>query len=214
MWQMGKPTAAEAECRTELAMLQKLADDNPAVTLFRDRLAYALNNLGDVFRSHGRAAEAKERYERAIALREPQFQADPTNTEHRYTLVCGMRRRGMTLRDLGDAAGAAADVRRALALCDGLPPRSASELFEIEMACCHAALVGLAGLAGSGVSAAEAQDEAARAMEWLRRAVAMGYRNVSELRIESALDVLRSREDFQFLMMDLAFPAEPFAPGG
>jgi len=32
------------------------------------------------------------------------------------------------------------------------------------------------------------------------------------VRIESALDPLRSRDDFRLLMMDLAFPAEPFTP--
>ena len=48
-------------------------------------------------------------------------------------------------------------------------------------------------------------------MEWLGRAVAMGYRNANEIRIESALDPLRSRDDFRLLMMDVAFPAEPFA---
>jgi len=88
-------------------------------------------------------------------------------------------------------------------------PQSFWDLFET--ACCHAALAGLAGRAGSGVLAAEGEIEAARAMEWLRRAVAMGYRNVNEIRIESALDRLRSRDDFRLMMMDVAFPAEPFA---
>ncbi len=50
-------------------------------------------------------------------------------------------------------------------------------------------------------------------MGWLRRAVARGYRNVDELRIEAASDPLRSRENFRDLMRDLAFPAERFAPG-
>jgi hypothetical protein len=80
-----------------------------------------------------------------------------------------------------------------------------------EMACCHAALAGLAGRAASGVSADEAKIESARAMELLARAVAAGYRNASEIRIESALGPLRSRDDFRVLMMDLAFPTEPFA---
>jgi len=34
-----------------------------------------------------------------------------------------------------------------------------------------------------------------------------------ELRTESALDVLRSREDFGLLMMDVAFPVDPFGGG-
>jgi hypothetical protein len=84
-------------------------------------------------------------------------------------------------------------------------------VYIFERACCHAALARLAGRVGTGVSAAEDEAAAARAMEWLRRAVAMGYRNVDELRIESALDPLRSRDDFRLLMMDLAFPAEVFA---
>jgi hypothetical protein len=58
---------------------------------------------------------------------------------------------------------------------------------------------------------ADGEAEAASAMDWLRRAVAVGYRNANELRNESALDSLRSRRDFQLLMMVLAFPADPFA---
>ena len=78
-------------------------------------------------------------------------------------------------------------------------------------ACCHAGLAGLAGRPGSGVSAADGVDEAEKAMAGLRQAVAMGYRNPDAYRTESALDPLRNRPDFQLLMMDLAFPAEPFA---
>ena len=40
-------------------------------------------------------------------------------------------------------------------------------------------------------------------MEWLRRAVANGYRNANQLRIESALDPLRDRADFKKLMAEL-----------
>jgi hypothetical protein len=64
----------------------------------------------------------------------------------------------------------------------------------------------MAGLAGSGTSA-----EADRAMELLRRAVAMGYRRADALRTEATLGPLRDRDDFRLLMLDLAFPADPFA---
>jgi hypothetical protein len=114
-----------------------------------------------------------------------------------------VRRRGLTLSDLGDLAGAAANIRRALGLCEGPPPQSFWDLFEIEMASCHAALAGLAGRTGSGVSAAEGEAEAARAMEWLGRAVAKGYRNTNQLRIESALDPLRDRPEFKKLVAAL-----------
>jgi eukaryotic-like serine/threonine-protein kinase len=199
--QMGKPADAEAECRMALPILQKMADDNPGKTVFRRRLAYALNSLGDTVRSLGRAAEAKGLYDREIALREPILRGNPTDTVQRYWLVCSIRRRGLTLYDIGDPAGAAADARRALGLCDGLP-QSGRNLFET--ACCHAQFAGLAGRAGSGVSAAEGEIEAARAMEWLGRALANGYRNTNQIRIESALRPLRDRADFKKLMAELA----------
>ena len=42
----GQPAEAEAEYRTALAIYRKLADDNPAVTDFRSRLADSHHNLG------------------------------------------------------------------------------------------------------------------------------------------------------------------------
>jgi hypothetical protein len=41
----------------------------------------------------------------------------------------------------------------------------------------------------------------------------MGYADADAFRNASALDPLREREDFRLLMMELAFPADPFAPG-
>ena len=48
-------------------------------------------------------------------------------------------------------------------------------------------------------------------MALLHQAVAMGYRSADAYRNEDALDPLRDRPDFRLLMMDLAFPADPFA---
>ena len=61
------------------------------------------------------------------------------------------------------------------------------------------------------MSAAEAEDQAARAIAALSRASGMGYRNAHAWQTDSALDPLRSRDDFRLLMMDVDFPAEAFA---
>jgi hypothetical protein len=74
----------------------------------------------------------------------------------------------------------------------------------------HALLSSVAGATASGVSAADGRVEAEKAMAILRRAVDEGYR-APELRNESCLEPLRTRRDFQLLMMDVDFPAEPFA---
>jgi hypothetical protein len=39
----------------------------------------------------------------------------------------------------------------------------------------------------------------------------MGYRSLDAFRTDDALDPHRDRDDFQLLILDLAFPAEAFA---
>jgi hypothetical protein len=115
-----------------------------------------------------------------------------------------VRRLGLARRETGDPVGAASDARRALGLYDGLPSRDGKAWFET--ACCHAALAGLAGRDGSGVSASEAE----MAMDFLAKAATMGYRGPEAYQIESNLNPLRNRPDFQALMMDLVFPTQAF----
>jgi serine/threonine-protein kinase len=210
LYNTGNVVEGEAECRRGVAMRQKLIDDSPADLSRGELLAYDLELLGDAARSHGNTAVAKEAYERAIALVEPRLRDDPNIKRYRIALADFTWRRGITLGLLGDPAGAATDVRRALKLCDGLTLEHGLDWYNAS--CCHAALAGLAGVAGSGVSAAEAAPAADKAMELLTKSVELGIRNTNEFRIESALDSLRQRPDFRLLMMDAAFPLEPFAP--
>jgi hypothetical protein len=173
-------------------------------------MAWALTNLADAVRSLGRAAEARDGYERAIVLQEQLAPEDTTTPGLQSLLPSSLRRRGLARRDLGDTVGAAADARHALRMFEALSSRDGGDWFQT--ACCHAALCGLSGHDGAGVSAAEAVDEAARAIAALSRAAGLGYRDAHAWRTDSALDPLRSRDDFRLLMMDVSFPAEPFAP--
>src|SRR5262245_20458830 len=52
-----------------------------------------------------------------------------------------------------------------------------------------------------------------RAMVALRRAVATVFRDVVAPRADNDLDWLRDRDDLRLLTRNLAFPAEPIAPG-
>jgi serine/threonine protein kinase len=92
---------------------------------------------------------------------------------------------------------------------DGMATRNGEQWYAT--GCCHAALSGLAGKPGLGVSAGEGDVEAGEAMPALRKAVAMGYRSPETYRTEDELDPLRGREDFKLLIMDLAMPDDPFA---
>jgi eukaryotic-like serine/threonine-protein kinase len=207
--QTGRPSEAEPVYREALAILQKLADDEPKLPSYRRNAANVGNNLSTALRRLGRPAEAREQCERAITIMEDLARQDPGSTGYRDVLAECYLNHGLSRRALGDPAGAAADARRAVALFDALPPRSGERWFLSAGA--HAALAGLAGQAGSGVSDAEATSEAETAVALLRKAVGVGYRNPDAYRTEDALDPLRDRDDFRLLMMDVGMPAEPFA---
>lgn len=200
LWVMGKPVDAEAEYQRAIVILEKLLHDQPGEPLIRQRLVTSLNYLGGLHRWANRAAEARGVYERAIALNEPTVRSNPTELTNRLQLLWSIRGRGLTLGHQGDATAAAAETRRALAMCDGLPTTGWAL---VGTACCHAALAGLAGRDRSGISAEEGEAEATRAMELLRRAFTVGYRHFHAIRIETALDPLRKRDDFKKLMAEL-----------
>jgi tetratricopeptide (TPR) repeat protein len=203
MLQKGETVAAETESRTALAIMQPLADEHRSNPVYRDYLGSYRYNLGDVLRVRGKLDEARNCYEQAIAAVGPAAADRPASYNKRSRLAYSLRRHGLALRDLGDQARAAAETKQALLLLDGLPP-SPWNLFEA--ACCHAALASMARRSGSDVSAVEGEQEFAKAMDWLRRAVANGFRNMNLLRIESALDPLRDRDDFKKLIIDPRIP--------
>ena len=207
--QTGGPVEALGSYRRALAIYQKLVDDNPAITNYRNHLANSHTNVADVQHTLGRIVEARDAYGRAIAIREALVEASPDFTDFRSGLAFSVRRLGLVRLAAGDAAGAVAEARRASALFEGLPSRTGGEWYEL--ACCHAALAAAAGREGSGISTGDGGVEADKAMALLRRAVADGYRNADAMAREIALAPLRDRPDFRLLMLDLAFPADPFA---
>ncbi|MFI5461229.1 MAG: tetratricopeptide repeat protein [Isosphaerales bacterium] len=207
----GDTTGALAAYGKAVAILQELADGDAKLLSARDWLAFVHSVKADELRHMGSSALARDGYDRSIAIKERLVQDHPQHPYWRRQLAGNVRGRGLARLDMGDLAGAAADARRALGLFGGLPAPTGDDWFATS--CCHAALAGLAGRDASGVSAGEAFSEADKAMALLQKTVGSGYRNPDAFRTESALDPLRNRPDFQLLMMDLAFPVEPFARG-
>jgi hypothetical protein len=192
------------------SVFQTLLDRFPHHVLPRTRSEFSnlLINMTEIERRRGRISEARALCDKAIAIRKAVIEEFPEVTGYRWrTGECWLRS-GQVRLAAGDISGAAADWRQASASYEGLPFRG-GELAMFE-AGCHAMLSSVAGLSGSGVTVAEGTSEAEKAMAILRRIVANGY-HAPELSNESALDPLRSLPDFHLLMMDAAFPPEPFA---
>src|SRR5262249_32088751 len=108
----------------------------------------------------------------------------------------------------GDARAAAATARR----IDELP-RTAIEHYN---AACFLSLIVPAIRDSSAPEAdrtATAESLADRPMAHLRRALDLGYRNTPPIAPDADLDSLRDRDDFRLLLLDLAFPDDPFERG-
>jgi eukaryotic-like serine/threonine-protein kinase len=210
----GRPVEALASHETALAMRQSLVDAYPAVSLLQGDLANSLIETGDALRLVGRTAEAQVSYERALAIFDGLVKANPTVIGDQTNLLQGLmlqalRGLGATQLARGRTVDAVASWRRAAAIGERLRSNYGETLYYL--AGCHALLGGVAGAPGSGLSAAQGPAELDRAMDTLRRAVAAGYRSVAWIGRDPDLDPLRSRPDFQLLMLDLDFPDDPFA---
>jgi tetratricopeptide (TPR) repeat protein len=207
----GKPGEALAAFERSLAMHEKLVEANPNVTEFQFVLAYNHITIGWILTQTGKPVEALTSYGRAIAILRKLVEANPSEVRFQSQLATSLTQGGVAERKAGRLPDAVASIRQGVAIYERLPTLRLEDQYNV--ACGHALLAGLAAMPGSGMTADEGRIEADWAMRWLHRAVAAGYRNVSVMRKDPDLNPLRSRPDFQLLMMDLAFPAEPFAWG-
>src|SRR5262249_14318750 len=160
--------------------------DNPTVPEFRSEAAECEYYLCVVLQRLGRPAEARDHCERAVAVQGALVKEHPEETRFRGRLAKVVLWRGVVRRDPRGLVGAVAARGRARSLLAAVPPRTGEELFLY--ACSRAALAGLAGQPGWGVSAAESSSEAEAAVSLLYKAVAVGYRNLADYRVEDALD--------------------------
>jgi serine/threonine-protein kinase len=207
----GRPAEALAAFERSRAIVHNLAQANPNVTRFQGQLASAYGYIGWVHKLTGKPAQALAGYEQELSIRRKLAQADPSVRMYQTSLSTCLGEMGGILRAAGRHAEAAKASREAGAILERLSVLEPIDCYN--MACHNATLAGIAIAPGSGMTAAEGQADAERAMQWLHRAVARGYRNVALMQRDHDLDPLRSRDDFRLLMMDLAMPDAAFSKG-
>jgi tetratricopeptide (TPR) repeat protein/predicted Ser/Thr protein kinase len=114
----------------------------------------------------------------------------------------------------GQSAEARETIRRVESELEILRDAVRPSDYGYNLACALALLSTLVGrpeVAPSPIEQAEIRGYQDRAMDALRRAIAVAGHPRWKIRTDHDLDPLRPRPDFQALMLDLAFPADPFA---
>jgi len=193
------------------AINQKLADANPAVTLFEGDLAQTHQVIGSIQDQTGHPVEALASYERARAILQKLTDLYPTLTLFQSRLAMSHAYVGLARQRAGRPAEAVLEFRRAIAIMERLSNLQPDSYNLYNLACFRSSLSGIGAQPGSGLTAGEVSSLGEQAVLTLRRAIAAGLRDFAFMRRDTDLDPLRSRPDFQMLMMDLAFPEQPFA---
>ena len=193
------------------AILQKLAEAYPAVSRFEGDLAQSDQGIGSIQNLTGEFALARASFERARTILQKLADANPTLTIFQTRLATNHSQLGMARLQAGRPAEAAAELKKAVAIMEPLSKVQPSGYDLYNLACFRSLLSGIAGQPGSGMTADDVRSLGEQAVATLRRAVAAGLEDVAYMRKDPDLEPLRRRADFQMLLMDLAFPADPFA---
>jgi serine/threonine-protein kinase len=175
----------------------------------RSELGASLGNLGEALNRLGRYSEASAVFRQAIEQQRLAFEKAPQVAQYRRFLSNCDVGLGQAQRALGRPSEAAATALERKQLWPGHPV----ELYNV--ACELALCVPLVGKGQADLTAAEQAQRRAfgdRAIEALRQAGRAGFKDHSTLKTDRDLDPLRLREDFRVLLMDLAFPTDPFTP--
>jgi tetratricopeptide (TPR) repeat protein len=126
------PAKAAAEYRQAIEQFEGLARDYPDKAIYRQALGNSYNWLGETLRPASDAyADAKNAYDRAIAIQQELRHADPANTDYQQELARSHSNRGILYSNASDEATvslAEQDFREAIRLLEpvqgksGMPP--------------------------------------------------------------------------------------------
>jgi hypothetical protein len=135
----------------------------------------------------------------------------PTITLFQNRLAMSYSYLGLARQRGGRLAEAAVELRRAVAIMERLSNLQPDGYNLYNLACFRSLLSGMAAQRGSLLTPSDASGLGEQAVLALRQAIAAGFRDVGFMRRDTDLNALRSRPDFQMLLLDLAFPSNPFA---
>ena len=210
---MGRPAEALPWLRKALPVNERLARENPTVSEYQSVLAQSYSTIGDTLRELGQLPEALPELQQALAIHERLARDHPAVGLYQSEAATCHIIIASLLNQMRRYPESRREYQHAVTLLERIPNPLLSDIYNL--GCAHARLATPGDPAGRAPTPEEESDARAHAdlaMAALRRSVAAGYRNLLSLRTDPDLDPLRSRHDFRMLLLDAAFPDDPFAP--
>jgi tetratricopeptide (TPR) repeat protein len=172
-------------------------------------LAIQIRNVGRVELFLGRKEGALRLFERAIGVWKQLADANPAIPLFLRALGGDYQDLSKLQRGLGLEREAATSIRLSRAALERLPMKSSDDHYLLSSACAQcAALVAKGKTSLTDKEKQEQQQENDLAMDALRKAVAAGFRNVEQLKLNEDFASLRGRADFKELVAGLEVAAK------
>jgi serine/threonine-protein kinase len=207
-YNLARPDDADEHVRESIRNCETIVREQPGDHSILDTRGQGFLLLGLIARGLGRIDEALSSFRHAAESHEAVLRdapGEPQVVGHLVAvLVEGL---GKTCRMLGRTTDARASYRRAANLLAAIERKDATDLYNL--ACCLAQCSALGNHDDDAPADASLQD-ADRAVNALRCAIELRACDYATIQGDTDLDPLRDRADFKALVMDLAFPAEPF----
>jgi len=218
---MGDREGALSSYEKALDIQEKLVREYPTVADYACRLARTQIGLGLIrFRTEPRRALGS--LIEAVNILSKLVHEHPSIEVYQHDLADAHQNLGALLSTTGDLLDALGTIQSSLQIRSTLAELHPSDARlrtslaggYYERASILARLGSRSGKnrgPGSAQESGKSREYSDRAMEALRQAVRAGWKATEQTRKDPDLAPLRAREDFRVLLMDMEFPAEPFA---
>jgi eukaryotic-like serine/threonine-protein kinase len=205
----GKPAAAITYHDRAGMLLGALVKSNPEILLSQEYLAMNYQAKALLYSTTGRLQDAVSSAQIAHQLWDDLANRQPMSADFRQHMADCLGYLGLFRISAGQVEKGRADLRAACGILEAASDLKYTQRYN--EACFYAILSRTTPPRKKGSLSDDAREDANRALLVLNRAVADGFRDMRLLRTDTDLDPLRARPDFKQLLMNLEFPANPFA---